>query len=122
MDKSQPNTGSVWVEHGCEAYRSSGVVGKALQFKPTTTKRRPTIMLLNSRKCIVITHIAFPRQGNMKLGGFLFLLSGWAIVLAALRLLHGGAVPGFVLAGLGVEILGLVLVARAHLPASEDKG
>ena len=58
----------------------------------------------------------------MRLGGFLLLLSGWGIVIAAFRLLHIGAVPGFVLAGLGVEILGLVLVARAHLPASEDEG
>ena len=58
----------------------------------------------------------------MKLGGFLLLLSGWGIVVAALALLHGGAVSGFVLAGLGVEILGLVLVLRAHLPASEDNG
>ena len=58
----------------------------------------------------------------MKLGGFLLLLSGWGIVVAALALLHGGAVSGFILAGFGVEILGLVLVLRAHLPGAEDNG
>jgi hypothetical protein len=58
----------------------------------------------------------------MKLGGFLLLLSGWGIVLAAVRMLHGNAASAFVLAGVAVEILGLVLVARAHLPIGEDKG
>jgi hypothetical protein len=58
----------------------------------------------------------------MKLGGFLLLLSGWGIVVAALALLHGGAVSAFILAGFGVEIIGLALVMRAHLPASEDNG
>ena len=58
----------------------------------------------------------------MKLGGFLLLLSGWGIVIAAIRMLHGDAVSGFIFAGLAVEILGLVLVMRAHLPKAEDKG
>jgi hypothetical protein len=58
----------------------------------------------------------------MKLGGFLLLLSGWGIVVAALALLHGTATSGFILAGVAVEILGLVLVARAHLPTSKDNG
>jgi ABC-type transport system involved in cytochrome bd biosynthesis fused ATPase/permease subunit len=51
----------------------------------------------------------------MKIAGFLLLLSGWLLVLAAVMLL---AVPAsrlcFVLAGVGVEILGLFLVFRAH--------
>jgi hypothetical protein len=58
----------------------------------------------------------------MKLGGFLLLLSGWGIVVAAFALLHGGAASGFILAGFGVEIIGLALILRAHLPASEDNG
>ena len=52
----------------------------------------------------------------MKLVGFLLLLAGWILVLAAVVLL--GAVPAraaFVLAGIGVEALGLVLVFRSHL-------
>ena len=58
----------------------------------------------------------------MKLSGFLLLFSGGSIVVAALRLLHGGALSVFVLAGLAVELLGLGLVARAHLPVSEGHG
>jgi hypothetical protein len=58
----------------------------------------------------------------MKLGGFLLLLSGWGIVLAALAMLHGTATSIFVLSGVAVEIIGLVLVARAHLPLREDNG
>jgi hypothetical protein len=58
----------------------------------------------------------------MKLGGFLLLLSGWGIVIAALMMLHTSALPAFVLAGVAVEILGLALVARAHLPIGEDRG
>jgi len=58
----------------------------------------------------------------MKLGGFLLLLSGWGIVVGALKLLRGGALPAFIVAGLAVEILGLVLVAKSHIPLSEDEG
>lgn len=52
----------------------------------------------------------------MKLAGFLLLLAGWAIVLAAVVLLVP-ALPrtGFVLAGVGVEVLGFVVVVRSHL-------
>jgi hypothetical protein len=56
----------------------------------------------------------------MKLGGFLLLFSGWGIVVAALALLHGMAVVEFVYAGFGVEILGLVLVFRGHLPQRKE--
>jgi hypothetical protein len=58
----------------------------------------------------------------MKLGGFFLLLSGWAIVVAALTLLHGGALSAFIIAGLAVELLGLVLVAKSQVPVSEDNG
>ena len=58
----------------------------------------------------------------MKLGGFLLLLSGWAIVVAALAILHGGALSVFIVAGLAVEILGLALFAKSHIPLSEDNG
>jgi len=56
----------------------------------------------------------------MKLLGFLLLLSGWGIVVAALALLHGGGVPVFVIAGFAIEVVGLVLVLRAHLPLLEE--
>ena len=51
----------------------------------------------------------------MKFLGFLLLLAGWGIVLTAVVLLAASAPRvAFVLAGIGVEILGLVLVIRAH--------
>lgn len=56
----------------------------------------------------------------MKLLGFLLLLAGWGIVVAALALLHGGGVSGFITAGFAIEVLGLVLVLRAHLPLLEE--
>jgi hypothetical protein len=59
---------------------------------------------------------------KMKLIGFLLLLSGWGIVLAALRLLHGSPTFVFILLGVAVEILGFVLVARAHLPSPGENG
>ena len=51
----------------------------------------------------------------MKLTGFLFLLAGWLIVLAAVALL-APALPraAFVLTGLGVEVLGLIFVVRSQ--------
>jgi hypothetical protein len=59
----------------------------------------------------------------MKIAGFLLLLAGWFIVLAALVLL-ASALPrtGFVLAGFGVEGLGLLLVIRSHMAATEEQG
>ena len=58
----------------------------------------------------------------MKLAGFLLLLAGWGIVLAALELLASEAPrAGFVLAGVGVEALGLVLVIRSHLVPRRER-
>lgn len=52
----------------------------------------------------------------MKLVGFLLLLAGWAIVLAAIAVLPPAAVrAAFVMAGIAVEILGFALFIRAHL-------
>jgi hypothetical protein len=57
----------------------------------------------------------------MKLAGFLLLLAGWALVLAAIALLSAaGPRAAFLLAGVGVEALGLVLLARSHLTPKED--
>jgi hypothetical protein len=57
----------------------------------------------------------------MKLLGLLLLLSGWAIVRTALELLHGNALPVFVLAGLVTEVLGLGLLARAHISREDTR-
>jgi hypothetical protein len=52
---------------------------------------------------------------NMKILGFLLMLSGWGISLAALALLSTMETRGvFIAAAIGVEILGLVLVIRSH--------
>ena len=51
----------------------------------------------------------------MKIAGFLLLLAGWLLVLAAVVLLHPGTARGaFTVAGMGVQILGLALVFRSH--------
>jgi len=49
------------------------------------------------------------------------LLAGWILVLAAVAMLAAaGPRSAFLAAGLGVELLGLVLMARAHLTPKED--
>ena len=59
----------------------------------------------------------------MKLAGFLLLVAGWGIVVAALAILpSASARTGFVLAGVAVELLGLVLAIRSHLPLEVEKG
>jgi hypothetical protein len=59
----------------------------------------------------------------MKLAGFLLLLAGWGIVIAACILLVPATARGlFVLAGLGVELLGLALVFRSHIVLRGERG
>ena len=58
----------------------------------------------------------------MKLLGFLMLLAGWVIVFSAAALLESPAPrTAFVLAGMGVEVLALVLVARSHVILRRDR-
>jgi hypothetical protein len=53
----------------------------------------------------------------MRLAGLLLLPAGWGLVIAAVILLAAaGPRTAFVLAGLGVEMLGLVLLTRSHVP------
>jgi hypothetical protein len=53
----------------------------------------------------------------VKIAGFLLMLAGWAIAVTAVLLLRTPAAKtAFVLAGLGIEALGFVLAARAHVP------
>ena len=59
---------------------------------------------------------------SMKLAGLLLLLAGWLLVLSAVLLLTSlEARTGFVLAGIAVEVLGFVLIARTHLPARGNR-
>ena len=60
--------------------------------------------------------------GDMKIIGFLLLLSGWGIVLAAVLMLRGHAASVFILLGAAVEVLGFVFVAKAHLPTNQENG
>lgn len=59
----------------------------------------------------------------MKLTGFLMLVAGWGIALASMSLLVSMKPRTiFVLAGLGVEVVGLVLVVRSHLVLEDETG
>ena len=63
-----------------------------------------------------------PGAFSMKFAGFLLLLTGWLLVLAAIVLLASPTSrAGFVLAGVAVEALGLTFVIRSHLILREDK-
>ena len=56
----------------------------------------------------------------MKLLSLFLLLSGWGIVLGAVAMLATPARIAFVLAGVAVELLGLVLLFRCHLVPQRD--
>lgn len=59
----------------------------------------------------------------MKFTGFLMLVAGWMIVLASMPLLASmKSRTIFVLAGLGVEVIGLVLVVRSHVVLEDETG
>ena len=74
-------------------------------------------------RCGILTLMAESptRFDPLKPAGFLLLLTGWFLVLAALALLSKPAARGaFVAAGLGVEALGMVLVVRSHIAPKPD--
>ena len=59
----------------------------------------------------------------MKAVGFLMLLAGWFLALAAIVLFASPPLrAAFVLAGVAVEVLGLILSFRSHLIPREEKG
>jgi hypothetical protein len=61
-------------------------------------------------------------MSEMKAVGFLMLLAGWFLVLAAIALFPAQPMRvAFVLVGIGVEALGVVLVFRSHLIPREEK-
>jgi hypothetical protein len=58
----------------------------------------------------------------MKVVGFLMLLAGWFLTLAAIVMFAAQPMRvAFVLAGIAVEILGLLLAFRSHLIPREEK-
>jgi membrane-bound ClpP family serine protease len=55
---------------------------------------------------------------ELRIVGIFLMVAGWLLILAAMLMLS--TLPSrtaFTLAGLAVEILGLVLLARTHIPA-----
>jgi hypothetical protein len=53
--------------------------------------------------------------------GFMLLLAGWLLVLASIALLPmPQARIAFIFAGIGVEVLGMIVAARAHLRPREE--
>jgi len=58
----------------------------------------------------------------MKIVALFLLLAGWIIALAAVALMQSAAQrAAFALAGAGVEVLGVGLLVRAHMPHHEDR-
>jgi hypothetical protein len=59
----------------------------------------------------------------LKLASNLLLIAGWAIVVTAIVVLPVDAIRGaFVVAGVAVELFGLVLLLRAHRWSSSPRG
>jgi hypothetical protein len=59
---------------------------------------------------------------HMKIAGFLLLLSGLFLVLSALALLRSASPQAlFVLLGVAVELLGIAMAFRSHLPPKERR-
>ena len=62
------------------------------------------------------------RSDPLKPAGFLLLIMGWILVLSAVILLKQEAArAGFALAGIGVEVLGLILVVRSHIAPKPER-
>lgn len=57
----------------------------------------------------------------MRQVGFFLLVMGWMLVLSAIALLHGAPQAAFLMAGLGVQALGLLQVMRSHLLPSGEQ-
>ena len=74
--------------------------------------------------CAILTVMAASpkRSDPLKPVGFLLLIMGWMLVLSAVVLLkQEGPRVAFVLAGLGVEALGLFLVVRSHIAPKPER-
>lgn len=59
----------------------------------------------------------------MRIAGFLLLTAGWVIVIAAILLLHFPvSTAGFLLAGIAIQILGLVFAIHSHRVMKSEGG
>ncbi|HWE51552.1 MAG TPA: hypothetical protein VG273_17295 [Bryobacteraceae bacterium] len=58
----------------------------------------------------------------MKAAGFFLAITGWLLVLAALAMLPAGVARNiFAMAGVAVEVAGIAIVARTHMPPGVRK-
>jgi hypothetical protein len=58
----------------------------------------------------------------MRIAGFLLLVTGWLLVLCALVLLRlSPAMVAFISAGLLIEVFGLALAVRSHMPVGDAR-
>lgn len=75
--------------------------------------------------CAILTVMASSPANKvhpLRPAGFLLLVMGWLLVLSSIALLNrNGARAAFSLAGLAVEILGLVLVARSFIAPKAER-
>jgi len=61
-------------------------------------------------------------RNGLKLAGFILLLTGWVLVICALVLLPAEASRSvFVCAGLLIELFGLGLAVRGHMPVGVER-
>ena len=95
---------------------------------PGRVNKRPLRPVANSHvnpaRCAIFTGMATPspRFNPIRPAGFLLLFTGWVLVLSALVLLpNPSARAGFTAAGVGVELLGLVLVVRSHIAPKPER-
>jgi hypothetical protein len=59
----------------------------------------------------------------MRFAGFLLMPAGWIIVIAAVILLPAASSRSvFALAGVGIEMLGLIFALRSHAVLRGDEG
>jgi hypothetical protein len=59
----------------------------------------------------------------LKIAGFLLLLAGWILTLAAIALLTNRPwVLVFILAGIVVELIGFILLSLVHRPLRSGNG
>ena len=81
-----------------------------------------TIKLCDIADALGRAALPWQTRTSMKLAGFLLLLAGWVIVVAAVILLIPvNARTIFVIAGIAVEIVGLTLVIRSNPLAVGEK-
>jgi hypothetical protein len=59
---------------------------------------------------------------ELRMAGLLMMVAGWILMLAAVVMLNSLPLrTGFAMAGLAVQMLGFVLLTRAHIPKRKKR-